>query len=168
MGADGLGVHKCGQKTEWKMNESPVVRELNTPTVGWVPVSLDFGRDEAFADIEDESITLAAAGLMVAALAACLSKDEDWISRNEVLRSLIPGTKESKLEAAAALCLVGLWAPENRGGREGWIVGVSSALAAKRERFEHASNAAKVRYRKSREKSLTQRAIEEIEADNPF
>jgi hypothetical protein len=150
------------------MEEQPVVRELNTPTVGWVPISLDFGRDEAFADIEDENLTLACAGLMVAALAACLSKDEDWISRNEVLRSLIPGTKESKLAAAEALCSVGLWAPQDRGGRDGWVVGVSSALAAKRERFEHASNAAKVRYRKSREKSLTQRAIDESEAENPF
>jgi hypothetical protein len=150
------------------MEEVSVVRELNTPTVGWAQISLDFGRDEAFADIEDESLTLAAAGLMVAALAACLSKDEEWISRNEVLRSLIPGTKESKLSAAEALCSVGLWAPEVRGGREGWRVGVSSALAAKRERFEHASNAAKVRYRKSREKTLTQRAIDESEAENPF
>lgn len=150
------------------MNESPVVRELNTPTVGWVPISLDFGRDEAFADIEDENLTLAAAGLMVAALAACLSKDEDWVSRNEVLRSLIPGTKESKLAAAEVLCSVGLWAPESRGGRDGWLVGVASSLAAKRERFEHASNAAKVRYRKSQERSLTQRAVEESEAENPF
>lgn len=150
------------------MNESPVVRELNTPTVGWVPISLDFGRDEAFADIEDESLTLAAAGLMVAALAACLSKDETWISRNEVLRSLMPGTKESKLAAAEALCLVGLWAPMEQGGREGWLVGAGSALAAKRERFEHASNAAKSRYRKSQEKTLTQRAVEEMDAESPF
>lgn len=152
------------------MLEKPVVRELNTPTVGWVPVSLDFGRDEAFADIDDEEITLAAAGLMVAAIAACLTKDDDWISRNEVLRSLMPGSKESKLRAASALCEVGLWAPEERGGREGWVVGVSSALAAKRERFEHASNAAKTRYQKANQKkSMVDQALAtNNEPDNPF
>ena len=86
------------------MSSEYPLRELNSPSVGWAQISLDFGRDEAFCEIEDESLILAAAGLMVAGLTACLSKDENWLSRKEVLRAVIPGTHESKLAAAEALC----------------------------------------------------------------
>ena len=136
-------------------------RELNTPSVGWVPISLDFGRDEAFCDIEEEDDILPAAGLMVAALAFCLAKDDDWLSKNEVIRVVIPGSKESKLQAAATLCSVGLWVPQERGGVAGWCVGVSTALADKRKRFEHASKAANARFKKSRE--TTQQATTNLD-----
>ncbi len=59
------------------MSKEFPLRELNTPTVGWAQISLDFGRDEALCEIKDESLILAAAGLMVAGLTACLSKDDN-------------------------------------------------------------------------------------------
>lgn len=133
------------------MDKIPALRELDSPAIGWVQVSLDFGRDEVWSDIDDQSLVLPAAGLMVAALAQCLSKDDDWLSRNEVIRSLIPSEPDVKLAAAGALCQVGLWAEECRGGKEGWVIGCSSALAAKRERFTNASNAARNRWRKEQE-----------------
>ena len=117
-------------------------RELASPTIGWAQISLDFGRDEAWSDIDDPEMVLASAGL-----AHCLSKDDDWLSRNEVLRSLIPGSEDSKLAAAATLCEIGVWAPEQRGGKDGWVIGCDSALAAKRKRVTNASNAARARYR---------------------
>lgn len=133
-------------------NNNAPLRELNTPTVGWVPISLDFGRDEALCEIDDEDMILPAAGLMVAALAFCLAKDDDWLSKNEVMRAVIPGSRDSKVKAADALCSVGLWIVESQGGVDGWRIGVGSALAEKRKRFQHASNAANARYKQERER----------------
>lgn len=145
------------------------LRELNTPTAGWIQISLDFGRDEALCEIEDESLILAAAGLHVAGMAACLAKDDDWLSRNEVLRVVIPGTKDSKLEAASALCSVGLWAEETRGGMDGWRLGVSSALEEKRKRIANATNAANARYKAQREKDLLDtQSRQGEEEESPF
>ena len=146
------------------MDEKLPLRELSIPKIGYVPTSLDFGRDEVFSDIEDEKLILPAAGLAVATLAHCLSKDDDWISKNELLRVVIPGDVEMKLAAAGALCEVGLWAPEVRGGKEGWVIGMSEALKDKRDRYEHASNAARARYRKAREQSSSEPA----KAEDPF
>lgn len=144
-------------------NSQKPLRELAQPNAGWIQVSLDIGRDEALCAIEDESIILSAAGLAIASMAACLSKDDDWLSRNEVLRAVIPGTKENKLEAAAALCEVGLWCEEERGGVPGWRMGVSTALREKRRRIENATNAANARYRDSKKKSLTSEVMEASE-----
>ena len=149
------------------MNETPALRELSNPKIGYVPISLDFGRDEVFSDIDDERLILPAAGLAVAALAHCLSKDDDWLSRNELLRVVIPGDSETKLAAAEALCEVGLWVAEVRGGKDGWMIGMSSALADKRARYEHASNAARARYRKAKETSTTPVTFTE-EEESPF
>lgn len=146
------------------MNENnKPLRELAQPSAGWIQVSLDIGRDEALCAIEDESIILSAAGLAIASMAACLSKDDDWLSRNEVLRAVIPGTKENKIEAAAALCEVGLWCEEERGGVPGWRMGVSTALREKRRRIENATNAANARYRDSKKKSPVEDAMEASE-----
>lgn len=149
------------------MSEKPALRELLNPKIGYVPISLDFGRDEVFSEIDDERLILPAAGLAVAALAHCLSKDDDWISRNELLRVVIPGSPDMKIEAALALCEVGLWAEETRGGKEGWTIGMSEALADKRARYEHASNAARARYRKAKEAPVISSNHEE-EEENPF
>jgi len=35
------------------MSSEYPLRELNSPSVGWAQISLDFGRDEAFCEIED-------------------------------------------------------------------------------------------------------------------
>lgn len=149
------------------MNEKPALRELLNPKIGYVPISLDFGRDEVFSEIEDEGLILPSAGLAVATLAHCLSKDDDWISRNELLRVVIPGDTELKLQCAKALCEVGLWAEETRGGKEGWMIGMSEALSDKRARYEHASNAARARYRKAKE-NLIAEPVFETEEENPF
>lgn len=126
------------------------LKELNTQVVGWVPISYDFGRDEIFCEIEDEGIILAAAGLAVAGLALALSKDDDWLSRKELLRVCIPGTSESKLSAAQALCDVGHWEVEERDGLAGWRLGVETALLAKRKRYDQAKSAAEARYSKKK------------------
>lgn len=126
------------------------LRELNSPSVGWAQISLDFGRDEAFCEIDDEDEILPAAGLMVAGLAACLAKDDNWLSRKEVLRAVIPGSHESKLRAAAALCSVGLWIEEERGGIQGWRLGVETALGEKRKRIENATRAANARHSRAK------------------
>ena len=152
------------------MSTTPAIRELNSPSVGWAQISLDFGRDEIWSDIDDPTLVLSAAGLMVASLAHCLSKDDDWISQNEVLRSLIPGDPENKLAAATALCEVGVWVPEERGGKSGWRIGCSSALEAKRERFTNASNAARNRWRKEQEAQQRKKPTAPINLDDesPF
>lgn len=129
---------------------SKQLKELNTQVVGWVPISYDFGRDEIFCEIEDEGIILAAAGLAVAGLALALSKDDDWISRKELLRVCIPGSADSKLAAAQALCDVGHWEDEERDGVAGWRLGVQSALLAKRKRYDQAKSAAEARYAKKK------------------
>ena len=130
-------------------------------------ISLDFGRDEVWSDIDDQSLVLPAAGLMVAALAQCVSKDDNWLSRNEVLRSLIPSDSEVKLAAANALCEVGLWAEESRGGKDGWVIGCTTALEAKRERFSNASNAARNRWRKEQQAKSSIGTPQEDE-ESPF
>lgn len=124
------------------------LKELNTQVVGWVPISYDFGRDEIFCEIEDDAIILSAAGLAVAGLALALAKDEDWISKKELLRVCIPGDSANKLEAAAALCSVGHWEPEQRDGVDGWRLGVTTALQQKRDRYNQAKNAALARHGK--------------------
>lgn len=129
------------------MTDKPL-KELNTQVVGWVPISYDFGRDEIFCEIEDDAIILSAAGLAVAGLALALSKDEAWISRNELLRVCIPGDSANKLAAAAALCSVGHWEVEQRNGVDGWRLGVQTALQGKRDRYNQAKNAALVRHSK--------------------
>jgi len=129
------------------MSNKPL-KELNTQVVGWVPISYDFGRDEIFCQIEDDSLILSAAGLAVAGLALALSKDDNWISRMELLRVCIPGDSKNKLDAAEALCIVGHWEFEQRDGVDGWRLGVDTALRDKRKRYEQAKNAASARYGK--------------------
>lgn len=150
------------------MSSDYPLRELNSPSVGWAQISLDFGRDEAFCEIEDESLILAAAGLMVAGLTACLSKDDNWLSRKEVLRAVIPGTHESKLEAAKALCEVGLWIEEERGGVLGWRLGVETALAEKRKRIENATRAANARHSRAKKPIRPNPLNEVTERDEPW
>lgn len=122
------------------------LKELNTQVVGWVPISYDFGRDEIFCEIADDKLILSAAGLAVAGLALALSKDDDWISRNELIRVCIPGDSENKLQAAEALCDVGHWKQEARNGVDGWRLGVQAALEAKRKRYQQAQKAANIRH----------------------
>ena len=127
------------------MSNKPL-RELNTQVVGWVPISYDFGRDEIFCQIEDDQIILAAAGLAVAGLSLALSKDDNWISRMELLRVVIPGDTSVKLAAAQALCQVNHWEAEQRDGVDGWRLGVDTALADKRRRYNQVKKAANARY----------------------
>lgn len=143
--------------------ENRQLKELNTQVVGWVPISYEFGRDEIFCEIEDDSIILAAAGLAVAGLALALSKDDNWISRNELIRVCIPGSTEIKLLAAEALCTVGHWALEKRDGVDGWRLGVDSALEAKRQRYAQAKKAADARYAK-----VKSTVVSPVIEDNPF
>lgn len=135
------------------MSNKPL-KELNTQVVGWVPISYDFGRDEIFCQIEDDTLILAAAGLAVAGLALALSKDDNWLSRMELLRVCIPGDSKIKLDAAQALCFVGHWEVEQRDGVDGWRLGVDTALRDKRKRYDQAKNAANARYRKNKESAI--------------
>lgn len=151
-----------------EMSSDYPLRELNSPSVGWAQISLDFGRDEAFCEIENESLILAAAGLMVAGLTACLSKDDNWLSRKEVLRAVIPGTHASKLEAANALCEVGLWIEEERGGVAGWRLGVDTALSEKRKRIENATRAANARHSRAKKPVRPSPPLETEVIDNPW
>ncbi len=144
------------------MGNNKPLRSLHVEPANWFAINYDFGRDEAFCLIEDETIILAAAGLMVAGQALCLSKDDNWLSRNEVFRVVIPGSKETKMAAAEALCSVDLWTEEERGGIPGWRLGVDDALQAKRDRHNKAQNAAKARY------SRTVVVPEPTEEENPF
>ena len=144
------------------------LRELHSPTVGWAQISLDFGRDEAFCEIEDENLILSAAGLMVAGLTACLAKDDNWLSRKEVLRAVIPGSQESKLQAAAALCSVGLWIEEERGGISGWRLGVDTALSEKRKRIENATRAANARHSRAKKPIRPSQMNSPVVEDDPW
>lgn len=65
----------------------------------------------------------------------------------------IPGDSANKLAAAAALCSVGHWEPEQRKGVDGWRLGVETALQGKRDRYNQAKNAANARYKKKQENS---------------
>jgi hypothetical protein len=129
--------------------EKMPLRQLTVMPTNWFPVSFDVGRDEALCAIEDEALILSALGLMVAGTALCLAKDDDWISRNEVFRILIPGTKEGKLEAATALCSVRLWVEEERDGVAGWRLGVADVLDGKRARHLKGKRGAAARYNKN-------------------
>lgn len=144
------------------------LRELNSPSVGWAQISLDFGRDEAFCEIDNEDEILPAAGLMVAGLTACLAKDDNWLSMKEVLRAVIPGSHESKLRAAKALCSVGLWIEEERGGIQGWRLGVDTALLEKRKRIENATRAANARHSRAKKPIRPTTNINSVEQNDPW
>jgi hypothetical protein len=126
-------------------NDKPL-RSLTVQIANWFPVSWDVGRDPVLAEIEDESQVLPSLGMHLCGVALCLAKDDDWLSRNEVLRIGIPGTRESKLAAATALCDVKMWREEEREGVSGWLVGVGDLLDGKRKRHRQAKDAADARY----------------------
>ena len=126
-------------------NDRPL-RSLTVQIANWFPVSWDVGRDPVLADIEDESQVLPSLGMHICGVALCLAKDDDWISRNEVLRIGIPGTRESKLEAATALSEVRMWREEEREGIAGWRIGLGDLLDGKRKRHKQAKDAADARY----------------------
>ncbi len=136
----------------------------------WAPIAWDVGRDEALCAINDEDSILPALGLHVAAIGLCLSKDSDWLSENEVLRVLIPGSREAKMKAAAALCEVNLWQMEKQGEVTGWRIGVTELLDAKRERHSRAKRAAEARYGKKDNADAHARSTSSSDADeeSPF
>lgn len=125
-------------------------RTINTPEVGWMPISYDFGRDQCWALIEDEDLIISAAGLYVSVMGLCMSANSNWVSRLEVLRSSIPGSSESKLAAVGALCQVGLFVEEEMDNIPGWSIDISSLLEAKNRRYEQAKAAAEARHRKKK------------------
>ena len=129
------------------MFETPFARELNLPSVGWIQVSQDLASDPAIQDIEDASLLLPALGLIVAAMGACLAKDDSFLSNSEMIRTVMPGvTKESLDLAVAALVSVGLLVETSENGRPGWRVGCQTLLDLKRERVGAAQNAARARW----------------------
>ena len=128
------------------MSNENHLRSLNVQIANWFPISWDVGRDPVLADIEDEDQVLPALGMHVCGIALCLAKDDEWLSRNEVMRIGIPGTRESKTSAARALCEVNLWREEERDGVSGWVVGIGDLLDGKRARHEKAKAAADARY----------------------
>lgn len=147
------------------------LRSLNVQIANWFPISWDVGRDPVLADIEDENQVLPALGMHICGIALCLSKDDEWLSRNEVMRIGIPGTRESKVAAAEALCAVNLWREEDRDGVSGWVVGVGDLLEGKRARHEKAKAAADARYnRKPQVKPAESisNVPEEDEEESPF
>lgn len=148
------------------MSQNKPLRSLNVQLSNWFPVSWDVGRDEALCAIENEEIILSSLGLMIAATALSLSKDDNWVSRNEIIRIAIPGTKENKLAAAEALCSVRLWCEEEREGISGWRIGVDALLDGKRSRHQKAKRAAEARYG-----TLDKRVGDKVEIEpdeNPF
>lgn len=151
------------------MSHNAPLRSLNVQVSNWFPVSWDVGRDPVLAAIDDESLVLSSLGMHICGIALCLANDDDWLSRNEVLRIGIPGTRENKLEAAAALCLVNMWVEEERDGVAGWRLGLGDFLDDKRARHLKAKRAADARYgRISVSKSLATQSKEESEEDSPF
>jgi hypothetical protein len=149
------------------MTNNKPLRSLTVQLANWFPVSWDVGRDPVLADIEDESQVLPSLGMHICGVALCLAKDDDWISRNEVLRIGIPGTRESKLAAAAALCQVNMWREFEKDGVPGWTLGLGDLLDGKRKRHKKAKDAAAARYgRDSREVDVP--APEPAEEDTPF
>ena len=128
------------------MSKDKPLRSLTVQIANWFPVSWDVGRDPVLADIEDESQVLPSLGMHICGVALCLAKDDDWLSRNEVLRIGIPGTRDSKLEAANALTQVNLWREEERDGVAGWRLGLGELLDGKRRRHKQAKDAADARY----------------------
>lgn len=151
------------------MTQNKPLRSMNVQLSNWFPVSWDVGRDEALCAIEDEEIILSSLGLMVAGTALCLSKDDNWISRNEVLRIAVPGTKENKLAAAEALCAVRLWQESERDGVAGWTLGVDDLLNGKRQRHSKAKKAAEARYGSVGKRSDDTPPVVSLEdEENPF
>jgi len=149
------------------MTQDKQLRSLNVQVANWFPVSWDVGRDPILAAIEDESLVLSSLGMYICGMALCLAKDDDWLSRNEVLRIGIPGTRENKLESAEALCSVNAWREEQCDGVLGWRVGMGELLDGKRARHEKAKNAANVRY--GRAVNVVPPKVEpEIEEETPF
>jgi post-segregation antitoxin (ccd killing protein) len=147
-------------------NDKPL-RSLTVQIANWFPVSWDVGRDPVLADIEDESQVLPSIGMHICGVALCLAKDDDWVSRNEVLRIGIPGTRESKLAAAAALCEVNMWREEEREGVAGWTLGLGDLLDGKRKRHKQAKDAADARYGRSAKPKPVVAPISE-EEESPF
>lgn len=147
-------------------NDKPI-RSLTVQIANWFPVSWEVGRDPVLADIEDESQVLPSLGMHVCGVALCLAKDDDWLSRNEVLRIGIPGTRESKLEAASALCQVNLWREEERDGVAGWKLGLGDLLEGKRKRHKQAKDAADARYNRGPKRVIAPEPIA-IEEESPF
>lgn len=147
-------------------NDKPI-RSLTVQIANWFPVSWEVGRDPVLADIEDESQVLPSLGMHVCGVALCLAKDDDWLSRNEVLRIGIPGTRESKLEAASALCQVNLWREEERDGVAGWKLGLGDLLEGKRKRHKQAKDAADARYNRGPKRVIVPEPIA-TEEESPF
>ena len=147
-------------------NDKPI-RSLTVQIANWFPVSWEVGRDPVLADIEDESQVLPSLGMHVCGVALCLAKDDDWLSRNEVLRIGIPGTRESKLEAASALCQVNLWREEERDGVAGWKLGLGDLLEGKRKRHKQAKDAADARYNRGPKRLIAPEPIA-TEEESPF
>ncbi len=150
------------------MSKDKPLRSLKVQIANWFPVSWDVGRDPILSDLENESLVLASLGAHVCGIALCLSKDDDWLSRNEVLRIGIPGTRESKLEAAEALCSVNLWREEDRDGVAGWRIGVGDLLDGKRARHRKAKAAAEARYGKTTNTVVSTDPFESGEEESPF
>lgn len=149
------------------MSNDKSLRSLNVQIANWFPVSWDVGRDETLCAIEDEAFILPALGLMIAGTALCLSKDDDWLSRNEVFRIAVPGTRESKTAAAEALCSVRLWQEEEREGVQGWRLGVAELLQGKRDRHNKAKKAAEARYGRTATPQTVVRPLDD-EEESPF
>lgn len=149
------------------MSHDKPLRSLTVQIANWFPVSWDVGRDPVLADIEDEEQVLPALGMHVCGVALCLAKDDDWLSRNEVLRIGIPGTKESKLAAAQALCDVRMWQEVEKDGVAGWRLGLGELLDGKRQRHENAKAAAAARYGRG-PKRATPLVVITNEEESPF
>lgn len=147
-------------------NDKPI-RSLTVQIANWFPVSWDVGRDPVLADIEDEAQVLPSLGMHICGVALCLAKDDDWLSRNEVLRIGIPGTRESKLDAAAALCQVNMWGEEERDGVAGWRLGLGDLLEGKRKRHKQAKDAADARHGRA-PKAPPVPPIPEADEESPF
>ena len=128
------------------MSQDKPLRSFTVEVANWFPVSWEVGRDPIVAAIEDESLILSSLGMHICGTALCLAKGDDWLSRNEVLRIGIPGTRENKLEAAGALCSVNVWREEECDGVAGWRLGLGDLLEAKRARHLKAKKASDARY----------------------
>ncbi len=150
------------------MSNTKPLRALTVQIANWFPISWDVGRDPVLADIEDENLVLPCLGMHVCGIALCLAKDDERLSRNEVMRIGIPGSRESIVEAAKALCDVGMWADEERDGVPGWRLGLGNVLDDKRERHRKAKAAADARYgRKSKVAPIEPPTFDE-EDESPF
>ena len=122
-------------------------RELSLGAFGWVQISENVGSDPALMDLEDAKLLLPALGLMVAAIAACVGKDDTFLSKSEMFRTVVPGADQASLEAALeALASVGLVIEATQNGRPGWEVGCEGLIAEKAKRVGRARDAADKRW----------------------